>query len=74
VQYKLVVEGWDGGVPILEGIRVTTDQRSYLQVTPSLWYETGLGGFELGWRVPIRGRNLPDGGALVIGYFTRFGF
>ena len=74
VQYKLVVEGWDGGVPILEGIRVTTDQRNYLQVTPSLWYETGFGGFELGWRVPIEGRNLPDGGALVIGYFTRFGF
>jgi len=74
VQYKLVVEGWDGGVPILEGIRVTTDQRSYLQVTPSLWYVTGFGGFELGWRVPIEGRNLPDGGALVIGYFTKFGF
>jgi hypothetical protein len=45
-----------------------------LQVTPSLWYETGFGAFELGWRVPIEGRNLPDGGALVIGYFTRFGF
>jgi len=24
--------------------------------------------------VPIEGRNLPDGGALVIGYFTKFGF
>ena len=72
VQYKLVFEGWDGNAPILEGLVITTDQRNYLQVTPSLWYQTRLGGFELGWRVPIDGRNLPDGGALVIGYFSKF--
>ena len=72
-QYKLVVEGWDGDPPIQEGISIVTSQRNYLQVTPSLWYETALGSFEAGWRVPLDGRNLPAGGALVLGYFTRFG-
>ena len=72
-QYKLVAEGWDSDTPVQEDIPIVSDQRQYLQLTPSLWYETPLGGFELGWRVPLAGRNLPAGGALVVGYFTRFG-
>ena len=72
-QYKLVFEGWDGDTPVQEGLSIVTSQRNYLQVTPSLWYETPLGAFEAGWRVPLDGRNLPAGGALVLGYFTRFG-
>ena len=57
----------------LSGLSIVTGQRNYLQVTPSLWCETPLGAFEVGWRVPLDGRNLPAGGALVLGYFTRFG-
>ncbi len=72
-QYKLVAEGWNGDTPIQEGIPIVNSQRHYLQVTPSLWYETALGAFELGWRVPLDGRNLPAGGALVVGYFSKFG-
>ena len=72
-QYKVVAEGWNGDTPIQEGIPIVTSQRHYLQVTPSLWYETALGSFEVGWRVPLDGRNLPAGGALVVGYFSRFG-
>ncbi len=72
-RYKLVAERWDSDAPVQEGLTIESSQRQYLQLTPSLWYETPVGGFEAGWRVPLRGRNLPAGGALVLGYFTRFG-
>jgi hypothetical protein len=72
-QYKLVAEGENGDTPIQEGIPIVNSQHHYLQVTPSLWYETALGAFELGWQVPLDGRNLTAGGALVVGYFSKFG-
>ena len=72
-QYKLVAEGWDSDAPVQEGITIQSSQRQYLQLTSSLWYITPVGGFEVGWRVPLAGRNLPAGGALVLGYFSRFG-
>jgi len=72
-QYKLVAEGWDSDAPVQEGLTIESSQRQYLQLTPSLWHMTPVGGFEVGWRVPLAGRNLPAGGALVIGYFSRFG-
>ena len=72
LQYKLIAEGWDSDTPILEGISIPTAQRQYLQLTPSLSYPTAGGSFEVGWRFGLAGRNLPAGGALVIGYFTKF--
>ncbi len=73
IQYKMVAEGWDSDTPVQEGVPIASGQRQYLQVTSSLWYETPAGAFELGWRLSLAGRNLPAGGALVIGYFARLG-
>jgi len=74
IGYKVIVEGWDGDTPVIEGIPVRNARREYLQITPSISWDTGAGSLELGWRFPVRGRNLPSGGALTAGYFTRFGF
>ena len=73
IQYKIVAEGWDSDTPVQESVPVASSQRQYLQLTPSVWYQTRAGAFELGWRVSLAGRNLPAGSALVIGYFSRFG-
>lgn len=69
VGYKLLAEGWDGGTPVLEGVPVASAARAYAQVTPSLLTSVGPGRLELGVRVPVGGRNLPSGEALVLGYF-----
>ena len=43
-----------------------------VQVTPSVGYQTGPGVLEAGVRVPLAGRNLPAGPAIVLGYFFTF--
>jgi hypothetical protein len=73
LQYKVILEGWDGGTPNLEGLQVPTAQRHYLQITPNVGWDTGRGSAYVGWRQPLSGQNLPASGALVIGYFGRFG-
>jgi hypothetical protein len=67
--YKVIAEGWDGDTPVIEGIPTENSSREYLQVTPSLLYPIGPGQFELGARIPLAGKNLPAGEALVLGYF-----
>ena len=67
----VIAEGWDGGVPIIEGLPVATASRSMLRLTPSLRYALGAGSAKLGMQIPLRGTNLPAGNTLVIGYFVR---
>jgi hypothetical protein len=40
---------------------------------PSLTSRLGRGSFELGFRLPLTGRNLPAGPDLSVGYFLRWG-
>lgn len=68
---SVIAEGWDGGVPVIEGLSVATASRSMLRVTPSLSYALGAGSAKAGVQIPLRGKNLPAGNTLVIGYFTR---
>jgi hypothetical protein len=72
VSYKVMAEGWDGDTPIIEGIPTANGRREYLQVMPSLSYPVGPGQFEVGVRIPLKGRNLPSGNALVLGYFVNW--
>jgi len=67
--YKVIAEGWDGATPVVEGISTPTAERAYAQVMPMLTYPLGRGQIEAGIRVPVYGRNLPAGQALVLGYF-----
>jgi hypothetical protein len=67
--YKVIAEGWDGRTPVLEGIPTRNSRRDFAQVMPTLTYPLGPGQLEAGARVPIRGRNLPAGEALILGYF-----
>jgi len=69
IGYKVIAEGWDGLTPVLEGILTPTAERAYAQVMPMLTYPIGRGQLEAGVRVPLYGRNLPSGQALVLGYF-----
>lgn len=68
---SLIAEGWDGGVPVIEGLSIATASRSMLRLTPSLSYALGAGWAKAGVQIPLRGTNLPAGNTLVIGYFTR---
>jgi outer membrane putative beta-barrel porin/alpha-amylase len=72
-QFKAIAEGWNGQTPRLEGLSVRSARRKYLQITPTVGWDTGQGTLEVGWREPLLGRNLPAGGALVISYFSKFG-
>ena len=69
----VIAEGWDGGVPVVEGIPVATASRSMLRLTPSVGYALGAGSAKLGLQIPLRGTNLPAGNTLVLGYFVRLG-
>ena len=68
---SLIAEGWDGGVPVIEGLSIATASRSMLRITPSLSYRLGTGSVKAGVQIPLRGTNLPAGNTLVIGYFVR---
>lgn len=70
---SLIVEGWDGGVPVIEGLAIATASRSMLRLTPSLSHGLGAGSAKAGVQIPLRGANLPAGNTLVIGYFVRLG-
>ncbi len=70
--YRLIVEGWDGDTPVIEGIPLSAEAREMLQVTPMLSYGVGPGSVEAGFRYPVAGKNLLSGGTLVLGYFTRW--
>lgn len=74
VLFQLVVEGFDGGTPRIEGFEVPTASRSLFQVTPTLGYEIGPGAAKAGARIPLAGENLPAGTAFVFGYFTSWSF
>jgi hypothetical protein len=69
VGYKMAIDGWDGRVGVIEGIRVPTAQRDLIQISPSVLVDTGKGAFEAGARFTLSGRNLPSGPAFFIGYF-----
>lgn len=71
--YKVTVEGWDGSTPLLEGVQIESASREMLHVSPTVSYPAGSGAVEVGVRLPIAGRNLTAGPALILGYFLRFG-
>ena len=68
-----ILEGWDGDSPVIERIPVPNASRSMLQLTPTVSFAVGPGAVKAGVRVPLSGKNLPAGNALVIGYFSRLG-
>lgn len=70
VGYRVILEGWEGQDPVIEGIRLHSAEREMLQVTPTLTYGVGPGSVEAGARYPMAGRNLLSGWTLVLGYFT----
>ena len=67
--WKLAVEGLSGRTPRIEGVAVETARRRMIQLLPTLGWRIDPGVVELGARVPVDGRNLPAGPALVAGYF-----
>lgn len=72
--FRLAADGWFGGTPLLNALRARGAEREILRLAPSLLVGWGPGQVEVGARRPFRGRNLPAGTDLVLGYFTRYGF
>ena len=68
---SVIAEGWDGGVPVIEGLAIASASRSMMRLTPSLSYALGAGSVKAGVQIPLRGTNLPAGTTLVLGYFVR---
>lgn len=73
-QWKVALEGWRGESPVIQGFSIPSARREMLQVFPTVGWPIGPGALELGVRVPLAGRNLPTGPAVVLGYFTRWAF
>ncbi len=71
--WRIILDGWDGGAGVTEGIRVPSFQRDLVQLQPSLLREIGPGEAELGVRFSLRGRNMPAGSTVVSRYFMRWG-
>lgn len=74
VGYRVILEGWEGGDPTIEGITLHREEREMLQVTPIVSYGVGPGSAEVGVRYPIGGKNLLAGPTLTLGYFTEWSF
>ncbi len=72
--WKIAVEGWLGSPAIIQGISIRSARREILQIYPSVGWPIGPGAVELGLRVPLAGRNLPAGPAIVVGYFAQWSF
>lgn len=71
--WKLAGEGLWGTAPRIEGLPVPSASRRLLQLFPTLGRKAGPGILEVGGRLPLSGRNLPAGPALVLGYFVAWG-
>jgi len=70
--WKFALEGLWGGTPIIDRVPVENARRRMLQVYPTLGFELGPGVIDVGGRIPLTGRNLPAGAALILGYFFRW--
>ena len=70
---QVILEGLETvTTPIIERVPLPNAERSILQLTPRVSYELGPGALSVGARIPLSGKNLPAGTALVLGYFTRW--
>lgn len=68
--WKLAGEGLWGLTPVLDRVPVENARRKMIQVFPSVGVRIGPGVADVGARLPLEGRNLPSGAALVVGYFV----
>jgi len=70
--WKLAGEGLWGGTPLIDRVPVENARRRMIQVFPTLGFVLGPGAIDIGARIPLSGRNLPAGPALIMGYFFRW--
>lgn len=71
--WKFAWEGLWGLAPRIERLTVPTAKRRLQQLFPSVGRRLGPGILEVGGRIPVSGRNLPAGPALMGGYFLSWG-
>ncbi|MEZ4699991.1 MAG: hypothetical protein R2834_06650 [Rhodothermales bacterium] len=68
--WKVILEGWKGDAPRIQGFTIPSARREMLQTMPSVGWDVGAGVIELGVRIPVAGKNLPAGPAGVVGFFV----
>ena len=72
LSWKVAAEGlWGERWVSFTGVRIelADSQRELIQVSPTIGWKVGAGHLELGSRIPLGGRNLPAGPAIILGYF-----
>lgn len=70
--WKVVAEGFDGRIPVIEGFPVESAERELYQITPWVSVDVGPGQMEVGGQIPLFGRNQLAGPSFVVGYFTDY--
>jgi len=70
--WKLALEGLWGATPLIDRVPVENARRRMVQIFPTIGFRLGPGAVDVGGRIPLSGRNLPAGPALVVGYFIRW--
>jgi hypothetical protein len=70
--WKIAGEGLWGGTPLIDRVPVENARRRIIQLLPSVGFKLGPGAIDVGGRIPLSGRNLPAGPALIVGYFFRW--
>ena len=70
--WKFAFEGLWGATPVIDRVPVENARRRIVQIFPTLGFRIGPGAIDVGGRIPLSGRNLPAGPAIVAGYFIRW--
>lgn len=72
IVWKLAGEGLWGLTPVIDRVPLENARRRIVQLFPSVGVRLGPGALDIGGRIPLDGRNLPAGPALVAGYFVEW--
>lgn len=68
LRWEVASDAMWGAAPERLGIRVPSARRHLVQLAPTVGYGVGPGAVDLTTTIPLRGKNLPTGPAVSVGY------
>lgn len=69
LDWKLASQGTFGRAPVIEGVRVPSEERELVEIVPRLGYRWAPATVQAGVRIPVDGRNHPKGVVYTVGAF-----
>lgn len=73
LHWELGIDGLWGDAPVQQGLTLPASARHLVQLLPTVGVSTGSGRLEVTTPIPLRGRNLPSGFGVSVGYRTVWG-